>query len=276
MSYEDVFGFHADDSEPEEPVVPEVPPLAMSTLTNADNRPTIPVEEAQSAGGATPVPPDTVDDQPSPLLYSGFSSGKPLLIERPSRFLQRIRGGIESIVIPPDDDPYNGVDARTLCSPIMSLPYPILYGEEQFPNEDAAHYPLLYAPANHPYEDGTPIDVYALTVMLAMTATDLIHEDGGDLLAYPCPEPYTIPDSVWEESRQWVDGNARQLAALNLGRALGFAMLDPDTERDSLTTLFRCWDVRMTGDEIIGDAQEAAEQLDPVWPFPGFTPFSEH
>lgn len=275
MSYQDVFGFPADDygDAMEEPAMPVVPPLDPPTPIGHDDTGS---EAAQPAGGDTPTPVDTgVGGQPAPLLYTGFSSGKPLLIERPSRYLQRIRGGIASLVIPPADDPQGGIDARVLCSPIMSLPYPILYGDEQFPDEEATRYPLFHAPANHPYEPGEPIDVYALTVVLCMTVTDLIHEDGGDLLAYPCPEPYTIPYSVWDEAAQWVRAHAPQLAALNLGRALGFAMLNPDAEREALTTLFRVWDVRMTGDEIIGDAQDAAEQLADVWPFDGFSPFSE-
>lgn len=265
MSYKDVFGFDPDEGVPSAPL-PDVTPAM----------PVPPVDSGQADSQQAVQTTQTVDE-PAPLLFSGFSSGRPLLIERPSRYLSRIRGGVESLLILPPDDEQGGDDARTLCSPIVSLPYPILYGNEMFPDEDAAAYPLLRAPANHPFDPDTDsIDVYALTVSLSLYASGMMLDDGTDLLAYPLPSRYEIPDQTWDAAAAWADAHAQQLASLNLGRVFGFTLNHPDEERNWLTTLFRAWDVTIAnGDEILADAYEAADKLAEDWPFDSFEPYKE-
>lgn len=263
MSYKDVFGF-----DPDEGVASPTPLEDMAVTPDATS--TDPETPAASTSS-----PDT-SDEPTPLMFSGFSSGRPLLIERPSLYLNRLHGSIGSLLIPPENDQNSGVDGRVLCSPIMSLPYPILYGDERFPDEDAASYPLLRAPANHPFNPDTDmLDTYALTAVLSLYAAGMLYDDGHDLLTYPIQNRYEIPDGIWETATDWVREYAQQLASLNLGRTFGFALRHPEQERDSLTTLFRVWDVTMTGDEIIADATEAANRLAPDWPFDNFEPFKE-
>ena len=159
----------------------------------------------------------------------------------------------------------------------MSLPYPILYGNEMFPDEDTAAYPLLRAPVNHPFDPDTDaIDVYALTVSLSLYASGMMLDDGNDLLAYPLPSRYEIPDQTWDAAAAWADAHAQQLASLNLGRVFGFTLNHPDEERNWLTTLFRAWDVTIaSGDEILADAYEAADKLAEDWPFDSFEPYKE-
>lgn len=244
MSYKDMFG--ADFTRTDAPKDMMVNPATTAEVTMGDDR------EDESA--------------PQPLAFEGFSSRRPFLVERPTAYIARMNGAAEALLVLPDDDTHGGYEGRVLFSPLCSLPFLVLHGDEMMVSADAASYPLLHAPDNHPYDPNTDLDLYALALTALHTASGLIHEDGdGNLLAYPVTEGFTVDDDTWEAVTEWASDVAPHLQALNTARLLGFAMRDPDAEADALSLLFSTWGVESTPDEIIRQGQESAELLRPEY-----------
>ena len=147
-------------------------------------------DKSEESSAVTPLTPEPEEQQQSkPLLFPGFGSGRPLLLERPSRYIQRLSDTASKVYTVPDGDPYGGVENRILYSPVISLPVFLLQGNELFANHDVLKYPLLNPPLNHAW-DGSDISVYILTIIAAYTSAGILHEDvDGDVLAYDVEYP---------------------------------------------------------------------------------------
>lgn len=200
---------------------------------------------------------------PETLNFQGFASPLPLLVERPTVYVRRLREATASMVRPPENDTHYGVDGRVLYTPTVSLPFPVLFGDETFANEAVTTYPLLHRPENHPLTDSSRIRVYALTLVAFYTEGGIIHEPGdGNLLAYGLAGQFNADDEAWERAERWATMMADPLDALNRARLLGFALNDPEHENPTLATLFNAWGETRNGDDIINAGREAVPVLE--------------
>ncbi|RGL95027.1 hypothetical protein DXC37_08820 [Bifidobacterium bifidum] len=193
-----------------------------------------------------------------PLLFKGFASPLPLLAERPSVYLQRIRDAASSLIEVPGGSP----DDRVLFTPAISLPFLILKGDERFPNETVLGYPLLHVPQGHEPDVDTDPNEFALTMVAAYTATGVMREDDGDLLAYEVTDPVDIDPDVWEAAASWAHDTVKPLMTLNQARLLGFAMQHPKEETRPLELLFSTWGETRIPNAIIEDGKKAAEIME--------------
>ena len=188
-------------------------------------------DKSEKSSAVTPLPPEPEEQQQlKPLLFPGFGSGRPLLLERPSRYIQRLSDTASKVYAVPDGDPYGGVENRILYSPVISLPVFLLHGNERFANHDVLKYPLLNPPLNHAW-DGSDISVYMLTIIAAYTSAGILHEA------------------------------APLLKDLNTARLLGFALKNPNEETNALRALFESWDENRSSGEIIEAGKHAAKLL---------------
>ena len=196
-------------------------------------------DKSEESSAVTPLTPEPEEQQQSkPLLFPGFGSGRPLLLERPSRYIQRLSDTASKVYTVPDGDPYGGVENRILYSPVISLPVFLLQGNELFANHDVLKYPLLNPPLNHAW-DGSDISVYMLTIIAAYTSAGILHEDvDGDVLAYDVEYPLSVADELWNAASDWASEAAPLLKDLNTARLLGFALKSPNEETDALRALF--------------------------------------
>lgn len=231
-----------------------------------------PTEEEQEAADTGVTPAD-------PVLFSGFASNHPLLLERPSRYVKRMVDSMRTIAIPPENDEHNGLLGRFVCSPIVSLPFPVLYGDETL-NGDAVGYPLLHMPSNHRFDpERIGLDVYALTLATVLTMNNVMRETGdGGILAYPLDDPYGVDDDMWDSVLELVNDTKEDLMQLNIARIYGFTLNDPDTEREPCAMLFDAWGVKSTGDEILENGRDAATRLEEnydIFTDLPYTPFDE-
>lgn len=233
---------------------------------------------ADAAGGGNGMP--SADDGLQPLRFAGFASRLPLLVERPSMFVTRLRASARSIImLEGESDEHGTIDDRILISPSIALPVFFLYGTELFPNEDVLKYPLLHMPANHQYDGSMQVRDYALTLIALYTAGGIMFEDGsGDLYTYGVDDPFEVDDTAWDTAAEWATMVAEPLGRLNMARLLGFALSDPNTESEPLGILFDTWGETRGVDEIIEDGRKAADEVKPYYDvltdFP-YQPFSE-
>ena len=189
-----------------------------------------------------------------PLVFEGYASPKPLLLERPSRYVRRMLGAEKTLIRTKDGK------SRAMLSPAVSLPFLLLDGTETF-SKDTVGYPLLYAPQNHPLEQGADLERYVLTLIVLYTSVGFIHEPGdGSLLAYPIDGNFEVADETWDAAEEWAEYNLPALKALNIGRLVGFTLRRPEEER-ALNALMTAWGVDSSVDKIIGDARKAADTL---------------
>ena len=80
-------------------------------------------DKSEESSAVTPLTPEPEEQQQSkPLLFPGFGSGRPLLLERPSRYIQRLSDTASKVYAVPDEDPYGGVENRILYSPVIQPP----------------------------------------------------------------------------------------------------------------------------------------------------------
>lgn len=207
------------------------------------------------------------------LGFAGYSSGMPLLLDKPSRCLYRMRTGIQNLIVPaaneqtPDD-----WDKRTLYSPIVSLPVPLLYGGEKLCNDMVEGYPFFYAPTGRHPQPGQKVDEYFLTLYLLYTTGDCIHENtDGELLSIPFTPNIEASDEAWNDASNLAASIKPALAWVNTARAVRFAIADPAKETEPLNRLFDLW--RMYGfwneqrsiEDIITCGDVAAEHLAPYY-----------
>lgn len=246
-----------------------------------------PAENGDTGAEPTPMPvgddaptltPSPTEDGPAPLAFTGFASPLPLLLERPSLYMKRLRDAAESMFMTPDG---GDVTDRILYSPAVALPFFVMHGDELYAGEHVMGYPLLHAPDNHQPGEGDDPSVYALTMIAAYTAMGLIREDGdGNLLAYGIPvgEPFGVDDETWAAADDWARTMVYPLGELNKARLLGFALRDPDNERDALAVLFDAWGETRDPNTLIQAGKEAARQVDVdygIFIDTSFKPFNE-
>lgn len=214
----------------------------------------------------TPLDPEGASPDPSPIVFEGFASPQPLLAERPTRFVNRMRDSVNALVHVPDGDGDGGTDARIHLSPIMTIPVPTLYGNELFPGRDAAAYPMLHWPDNHPWtpDGGQPYDEYLLGLYAFHTMSGMMHCEGGDLYSYPLDGPWEADDAPWNLAMSWAADVAPLLLRVNLARLTAFATLDWQSEGPLLGRLYALWGVEDTPEQVTaldGDAVMALEPL---------------
>lgn len=215
-----------------------------------------------------------------PLSFDGFVTRQPLLVERPTRFVHRVTEALRALLIIPDDDKHNGVDGRTMLSPAVVLPYPILFGNEQYPSEDVFSYPLIHQPRNKQYDGETPLEEYLLTLIAFYQTQNIMTEtDTGNLVAYPLPEPFEADEQMWAECEDWARSIRQPLTDLNVARLVGFSVDRMNEEQDTLIRLLDMWNIQGTARQIIdkgAEAQEAVGKLyHRVYPDIEFLPFHE-
>lgn len=208
--------------------------------------------------------PDTGDANGSDFLnFPGFASRHPLLIERPSRYVQRLNMAAQHLFTAPDNHP----ERRILFSPALALPFFLPTGDEAF-SDDTIQYPLLHVPARHPYNpDECSIDQYALTLISLYTAMGIINEPGdGDLYAAGITtEDLTFPDpqeedEAWRTCAEWAESIMHPIADVNIARLIRFAGDDPDEQR-YLQALFETWGISEPTDALLSQGERSAQLL---------------
>lgn len=221
----------------------------------------------------------------TPLRWEGFASGHPLLLERPSRYWNRIRGAAQAMIIPPaKDDGHGEAEDRMLFSGMLSVPFPVLYGTEGLASEDVIGYPMLHQPENRVWdptaENAPTLEEYALTMSVAYQVMNIMVEEGADLVSYRIPnEEFEVDGDLWDSCAEWVKENGELLFQLNVGRLLMFGLNDVDTEEPYWQALANMWRLEGDGDSILDDAKRAAELLEPgynaILPDVKYEPFTE-
>lgn len=265
MAYDDMFASRRTFTNETDSQQPAVTP-----------QPAVPANE--------PANEPTADSEPAaPLLFEGFASHHPLLIERPSRYTARLNGAARALFHTPDNKP----ESRVLYSPIVALPFFTFHGDETF-SDSTIQYPLLHTPTNHPYNGTISTDLYALTLIVALTTGGILYEptveqindlnlEDGDLLAYETGDDYQIPDDLWDASLGWAQDNMNAIAALNMARLAAFSSSDPG-EQQLARTLLSGWGIEDDLTTVASWGQDAASFLsvgyDAITQKP-FEPFSE-
>lgn len=217
---------------------------------------------------ATPPKPSLTSDGPTPnvekydlLAFQGFSSGRPLLLERPTRYVDRIIDSMRQIVAVPDGDEHGGIMGRAYLSPIFTLPFALPHEGDGISGETANRYPYLHFPANHDWNpDETSLDEYLLAIEYVYVTSDIAQEtDDGDLITYGVDGDYTIDDDLWRTACDWTKEISGPLSDLNKGRLLGFALnSDNEKEIETVSGLFDLWQEQRDPQRILDDAQQAA------------------
>lgn len=220
----------------------------MSDMLNLPQDPTITPED------------DAVSSDETPIAFQGFASPQSLMIERPSRYVERIREATKSMILIPDGDPYGGLPARIISSPLLALPAPALFGNESFPSEDVLAYPLLHSPVNHPPH--APVDEYVLTLTVLYTMGGVLYEDGRDVFAYRLEDPFEVGAEAWGMAEDWVRENEERLATLNLARLVRFSSLPG--EEQAATGLLDFWRIEIPESKrsaMVDAGRDAADRL---------------
>ena len=197
------------------------------------------------------------------LNFPGFATRHPLLVERPSRYVQRLNTAAQHLFTAPDNHP----ERRILFSPALALPFFLPTGDERF-SDDTIQYPLLHVPARHPYNpDECTIDQYALTLIALYTAMGIIDEPGdGDLYAVGITtEDLTFPDpqeedDAWRTCAEWAESVMHPIADVNIARLIRFTGDDPDEQR-YLQALFETWGIHDTTGDLLAQGERSAQLL---------------
>ncbi|PWG62665.1 hypothetical protein [Bifidobacterium callitrichidarum] len=183
----------------------------------------------------------TVKPEQKPLRFEGFGSTLPLLLERPSKYIQRMTGAARNMIQTADGSP---AESRILFSPVVSLPFFVLDGSEKFANEDVLKYPLLHAPANHPLTDPEQLDVYVLTLITMYVTAGMLAEDyDGSVYTYGVEGEFEIADDVWAAAEEWSKDVAPIIREINLARIAQFASLAWEEEQPAFEMLEQAWGV---------------------------------
>lgn len=80
------------------------------------------------------------------MSFQGFSSGRPLLLEQPTKYVNRIVNSMKQIIAVPENDQYGGIEGRVYLSPIFTLPMALLQEGDKIGNETVNRYPYLHFP----------------------------------------------------------------------------------------------------------------------------------
>lgn len=212
-----------------------------------ENRPT--PHKTEDEQNITPLSPPTFDTTPvvekyDVMSFQGFSSGRPLLLERPTKYVNRIVNSMKQIIAIPENDQYGGVEGRVYLSPIFTLPVALLHEGDKIGNETVNRYPYLHFPTNHDWNaDEISLDEYLLAIEYMFVIHDIAQESTeGDLLTYGVDGDYTMDDDAWKTACEWSKEISKPLSDLNRGRLLGFAINSKsEKEVDTVVNLFDLW-----------------------------------
>lgn len=244
-----------------------------------ENRPTPHKTEEEQV--ATPLSPPNFDTTPvveqyDVMSFQGFSSGKPLLLETPSTYVNRIVNSMSQIIVTPKDDQYGGVEGRVYLSPIFTLPAALLHEGDKIGDETVNRYPYLHFPTNHVWDaDEMSLDEYLLAIEYLFVIHDIAQEStDGDLLTYGVDGDYTVDDDAWKTACEWSKTISEPLATLNKGRLLGFAInSQSENEIDTVVNLFDLWGEEREPQQILDDAQTAAGDVEDLYDMVFSIPF---
>lgn len=236
-----------------------------------ENHPT-PASPAQTATPPRPLPtsdgtPPTVEKY-DVLAFQGFSNGRPLLLERPTKYVDRVIDSMRQIITIPENDEHGGIMGRVYLSPIFTLPFALPHEGDMINGEDANRYPYLHFPTNHEWNpDETSLDEYLLAIEYVYVMADIAQETAdGDLITYGVDGDWTIDDGLWRTARDWTEEISGPLADLNKGRLLGFALDDGgEKEIETVSGLFDLWHEERDPQQILDDAQQAAGDVEDMY-----------
>lgn len=233
---------------------PAYAPVAMQYVPVA-----MPVAAQPRPMQAVPAPVPTVpNDGPQPIVFEGFVHTQPLLAERPTRFFNRVDASLTSLFAVPNGDPYGGMNARMHISPIFTIPVPLLFGNELFPNEVAAEYPFAQQPLNHPWNpDEQDVDEYLLGLYAFLVKSGMLRCEGHDLWCYPTGE-WEAEDEPWAWAQDWARDTAPNLIRLNLARLTAFSGDDPEEQR-VLMGLYEMWGLTDSPAEALNMSEDMVQ-----------------
>lgn len=200
-----------------------------------------PVEQPKEEETANISPLDDTNGEqpPDPLLFAGFSSGRPLLVEKPSLYVSRLAASARGLVTTGENPLENA-----FVAPSLSLPV-VLLGDMVKPlDEDVAKYPLFHFPMSHPLNTDDLYTDQILALILVLYDMEAIHEDEErDLMCYPLPAGFDCTSEKWEAALETAKVFAPVLSTVNLARLALFTLLDPDTEKPYFKELANLWGV---------------------------------
>lgn len=251
MSYKDLFG----------DVIAQPVSVSEDTVTPVDDMRASSTQDLTDFVTATGA---GDDDLSGLLVFDRFTSGLPLLMERPSKYVQRLLNAAGSMIQVGEDDQNGGLANRILWSPSIAFPFFLLFGDEQFKDEDVLKYPFLHVPSNHQPTVDTKFDEYALTLYALYTATGLMGEThDGAIATYGLVDPFEVSDQEsWDAAVDWAQTVTPLLADLNKARLLGFTLNDLEHEADALNTLFDLWNESRSQTAVIEAGKQAASMLE--------------
>lgn len=219
------------------------------------------------------------------LSFEGYSSGQPFLLERPTRYIQRMRDAISSLIVLPEDQRgQDSMDRHILWSPIVTLPYPLLDDSTMGLSEQTNAYPLMHAPENYrlpTYASFEDWEEYAFTLTLLYTASDVMTEYGADVYTYGIDGQFMVNEDVLKNMHDIATQYKEPVRKLNLARLVDMTMQDPDHETDALDMLLSTWEVEPDLQHIVDQGRESAEMVELLYEIMfqdnpvRFTPFSE-
>lgn len=212
--------------------------------------------------------PDTPLDENDPHTgeptlwdFEGFTSGTPFLLERPSRYITRMRRSMNSLLVLPERDTQESIDSRILWSPIVELPIPLAQKDDTARTMAAVSYPFMYVPQNQPLTDNMDPERYALTLHVYLAATQAIVYDTQhihDLYTYGVDaSSFLVDDATWERAGMVADYYAGALRDLNIGRLTQFMLADMDNEYDAWDRLMLTWGIDVEDKQHPGEVSES-------------------
>lgn len=244
-----------------------------------ENRPT--PRKKRDEPNMTPLSPPKFDTTPvvekyDVMAFQGFSSGRPLLLEKPTKYVNRIVNSMKQIIAIPENDQHGGVEGRVYLSPIFTLPVALLHEGDKIGNETVNRYPYLHFPSNHVWDaDEISLDEYLLAIEYMFVIHDVAQEDtAGNLLTYGVDGDYTMDDDAWKTACEWSREISKPLSDLNRGRLLGFAInSQSEREVDTVADLFDLWGEEREPQQILSDAQTAAGDVEDLYDMVFSIPF---
>lgn len=208
---------------------------------------------------------ETADTPPTAgdiIRWRGFGSGLPLLIDPPADYVTRLTSAMGRLITVPPGSPHGTVADRTLLSPLMTLPYPVLYGDESLTRVESMAYPFLHQPQWEQPTAGKPLGVYALTHAIALMLDGQLQEEpDGSLLAPYEPHGPDISRESWDLAVEWARDHALDLEMVNVMRITVSALRDP-RHTQACVRLMDAWrEPEMEFGEILDAGLEAAQAM---------------
>lgn len=204
---------------------------------------------------------DPPTGEPTLWDFEGFTSGTPFLLERPSRYITRMRRSMNSLLALPERDTQESIDSRILWSPIVELPIPLAQKDDTARTMAAVSYPFMYVPQNQPLTDNMDPERYALTLHVYLAATQAIVYDTQyihDLYTYGVDAgSFRVDDDIWERAGIVADYYADALRDLNIGRLTQFMLADMDNEYDAWDRLMLTWGIDVEDKQHPGEVSES-------------------